>query len=110
MYTSYSLKKHLDMDKAAQAPNQDCPEAASTVFCTYADAAHKQVVFYGEGIAEFREITREQVRKGSNSTYKFQLFDGEAASPAVSVTTDDGTDGARDMYIFYTVYNLDTSK
>lgn len=113
LYTRFRFEKAIDLDKAGETDPPRLYGTLSTTMSTYSDAAQTNTVFYGTGLYEFREITREYVRKGSGSTFKLKLYDGinpDLNNPVDAVDTANGSDGSRDMYIFYTEYNLNSTK
>ena len=62
-------------------------------------------------MTEYREIFRDKEKNETKAKYKFEIYSGTAPSSVDSFTTAGATDdSSRDVFIFYTVYNYDSSK
>lgn len=61
----------------------------------YRDPSRKNMVYYGEGVSEFRNIKGMLKNKGSESEYNISV------APTVPADFESMTDGSRDIYIYY---------
>lgn len=109
LYMDFDFEKPLDMDKATETPQPVRKDTMQMTVKTYADAAHTDPIFVGTGLTELRQIKKDLVKNGEKSTYEFTLYDGISATACDSVKSSNGTDGARNIYIYYVVRNLETS-
>lgn len=111
VYYSMSFGKASNMDPATKGTQPTLPATLETTVMTFSDSSCNNRTFSGIGLTEYREILRDKERNKTKAKYKFEIYNGTAPSNVDSVTTSGATDdSSRDVFIFYTVYNYDSSK
>ena len=111
IYYSMSFEKAPNLDPATKDTKPILPATLGTTVMTYSDSACTNRTFSGIGLTEYREIARDKAKNDVKAKYKFEIYSGTNAATVNSFSTADATDDtARDVFIFYTVYNYDSSK